>query len=35
MAYNQYDIAVVLSVLNFVLLRWLVPLKPNDSGAKM
>lgn len=34
-AFNQYDIAVMLSILNFVVLRWLVPLKPNDSGTKI
>lgn len=33
-AYSQYDIAIVLSIMNFVLLRWLVPLKSeNNSDA--
>ncbi len=31
-AYSQYDIGIVLSILNFVLLRWLVPLKSSNHS---
>lgn len=32
-AYSNYDIAVVLSVVNFVVLRWLAPFKAESSEA--
>jgi putative Mg2+ transporter-C (MgtC) family protein len=33
-AYGNYDIAVVLSVSNFVVLRWLAPFKAEPTDAK-
>lgn len=32
-AYSNYDIAVMLSMLNFVVLRWLAPFKGESSAA--
>lgn len=32
-AYSNYDIAIVLSMANFVVLRWLAPFKANSSDA--
>jgi len=32
-AYENYDVAVVLSVANFAVLRWLAPFKANDATA--
>lgn len=31
-AYGNYDIAIVLSVLNYVVLRWLAPFKSEENG---